>query len=72
MEKALSALAHLPETGDQVRRYIEMATEEALNGSRDLLAIYKELYAAQEAIKGIIANVKPYVLEEAAKYAARG
>ena len=70
--KALSVIGEMPETGEQVARYIEMATNEALSGDRDLLAVYKQLYAANKALEGVIANIKGHVLEEAAKYAARG
>ena len=70
--KALSVIGEMPETGEQVARYIEMATNEALSGDRDLLAVYKQLYAANKAIEGVIANIKGHVLEEAAKYSARG
>ena len=72
MERALTALSHLPETQEQVQHYIQLAAAEILDGHTDLMMVTRRLKAAADAIAGIQEAIKPYVLQEAAKYAARG
>ena len=70
--KALATIKDMPDTRQQVEHFVSLAIDEALSGHTDLLRLYIKLYAAQEAISGIISGIKSYVLEEAGKYAARG
>lgn len=69
---ALATLHPLPETQEQVARFIAMAVEEALDGHTDLMMLARRLKAGKDAIEGILEGVKDAILEEAEKYTDKG
>lgn len=69
---ALATLHPLPETQEQVARFVAMAVEEALDGHTDLMMLASRLKAAKDAIDGILDGVKDAILDEAEKYTNKG
>ena len=68
METAISRITEFDLTKQQIHDFIEKASNEAINGTNDLLYIKKSLKALSEIVKGIDDNISHSVMDEAAKY----
>ena len=64
---AIEILNQVPENKDQLKKWVEIATNDVLNGYHDLLKVESNLKYMEEAIKGLRSNIKDHVLEEAEK-----
>lgn len=69
---ALATLHPLPETQEQVARFVAMAVEEALDGHTDLMMLRRRLQAALDSITGIMDGVKQAEIEKAGKFVKKG
>jgi hypothetical protein len=68
METAISKINEFNLSKEQIKNFIEKATNEALNGNYDILEVRKNIKILEDVAKGIKQAIEPTVLDEAAKH----
>ena len=68
MEKAISTINQFDFTRDEITRFVDKATNEILDGNDNILAVSGKLKVMEDIVKGLRANLKDYIHEEASKY----